>query len=425
MIFFFANDKILHKPRKNHTVRTRIGVSHEVQSTVLDPSTLPSCSKTFLYKFVNPWGMGSEIGLYTMAAVAASAFNYTILIDDSAWVYGRLQDTPRTVFKNVGLNQADHVYATWEETAREGFTQYILSLVDRRAVDVNSVWNLMNHREERTVLPAAQNLHYSMISLFDAKSEALRRIWRPNKRVLDEIRSMKKDLNNQMMNLISTQTEQRNPKSSIVNFDELDSSPMVKKIISVHFRLGDKKAEEPLWSPSANVGMVSAFSNPKPFFDIIRSFVPDWKTSNHLPALFVFSDDAKTALSLFEDHQSFYYPSERFQLITSPSSTKLTEDGHDQKAFLKASLEVRQNLTIALIRDMTFAVDESEAIVCSSISNDVIGPKASVRSVDVRWHPTSMANEFTDMSLNMIQDRRKILEMIPILSVEEKNYIDL
>ncbi|EGG01289.1 uncharacterized protein MELLADRAFT_111107 [Melampsora larici-populina 98AG31] len=430
----FANEKTFRKSRnifltpdvyrnsdqQNNMPRIRIGVRHEEDRSVADPTTLPNCSRTLLYKFVNPYGMGSELGIYSMAAVVASAFNYTIIIDDSAWVYGRLEDTTRTLFENVGWDQPDHVYVDWDDMGRKGITQYLLGLVDRRTLNIHSVWNLINHREQRTVLPATQNLHYSMKSLFDARSEALRRIWRPNKRILDEIISMKKDLNDKMIESLNSESRKSISKSSILNFGL--ESPMSRRLISIHFRLGDKKVEHESWTPSAKIGLVSSFAKPKPFFDIVRSFVPNWKTSEDLPAVFVFSDDAKTAISTFEDYQSFYYPSQRFPLLSSPKGGELADGGHNQEMFDKAPLELRQNLTVALIRDMTFAVDNSEAVVCSS---DAIGPEASIRSVDLRWHPTALANEFTEMGLDMIKNRTEILKMAPILAAEENNYIDL
>ncbi|EGG04039.1 uncharacterized protein MELLADRAFT_89688 [Melampsora larici-populina 98AG31] len=251
--------------QKYTTSRRKIGVIHKLDKSLTEPSKLPNCSRTFVYQFISPFGLGSELGLYSMAAVAASASNYTMVLDDSKWVYGRLSDyfdipplpcrppskeTPRTEYKNLGSNQSDHVYGNWDR--RQGYTEYVLGLLNKRAVDAHSVWNLMNHREERTVLPATQNLHYSLKSLFDAKSEAFQHIWRPNQMILDEIKVMKKNLHDRMIESISSETQRRIAKSSIKNFDPDDR--MAKKLISVHFRLGDKKAEVERMNPAGVIG---------------------------------------------------------------------------------------------------------------------------------------------------------------------------
>ncbi|KAG0144240.1 hypothetical protein CROQUDRAFT_47559, partial [Cronartium quercuum f. sp. fusiforme G11] len=98
---------------------------------------------------------------------------------------------------------------------------------------------------------------------------------------------------------------------------------------------------------------------------------------------------------------------------------------------------VRQKSAYALIRDVTFAVDNSEAIVCSLSSNvcnlmfhlrgsqDVIGPNSSVRSVDMRWHPTAFSEAVRDLSLHPVKDRAQILALAPQLAANEKNYIDI
>ncbi|EGG04040.1 uncharacterized protein MELLADRAFT_75237 [Melampsora larici-populina 98AG31] len=140
---------------------------------------------------------------------------------------------------------------------------------------------------------------------------------------------------------------------------------------------------------------------------------------------------------MFEEDQSFYPPSQRFHLLSSPDTVKLTDDGFDQAKFDSSSPELRKRLTISLIRDITFAVDNSEAIVCSSSSNicnmmfllrgseDAIGPQASIRSVDVRWYPTVTIHEMNQWSLDMIKNRKEILEMAPGLAADKKNYIYL
>ncbi|KAH9808699.1 hypothetical protein DFH28DRAFT_935212 [Melampsora americana] len=433
---------------KHTKPRVKTGVIHKVDKSHHEPSELPNCRKTFVYRFVNPFGLGSELGIYSVAAVAASASGYTMILDDSKWIYGRLsdyfdippppcrppsEDTPRTAFKNLGSNQPDHVYGNWEH--RDEYAEYMLGLLNQRALDVHAVWNLMNHREERTVLPATQNLHYSLKPIFDAKSEAFRHIWRPNQLILDEIKVMKKNFNDQMIESISSKG-QRMINNSVIKSLGSDS-PMAKKMISVQFRLGDKKAEIERMNPAGTIGMATSSQNSKAFLEVIRSFVPDWKKSESLPSVFIFSDDVETVIREFEDDQSFYPLSQRFPLLSSPNSVRLTDHGFDQAKFDSSSPELRRKLTIALVRDITFAVDNSEGIVCSASSNicnmmfllrgseDAIGPQTSIRSVDVRWYPTTSIHEMNQRSLDMIKNRKEILEMIPRLAADEKNYIDL
>ncbi|KAG0147934.1 hypothetical protein CROQUDRAFT_439752 [Cronartium quercuum f. sp. fusiforme G11] len=432
------------------THRQRIGVSHESDHSATRTSPLPPCNKTFLFKFTSLYGLGSELGLYAMAALTASKLNYTILIDDSEWNYGRLSDyfdiaplscqpphdwkeMPRSLFSHSGLDESDHVYASRFE--REGYTSFVLEQVDKRAIDTQSVWNFVNQRDQNAVLPATQNLHYSLQSFFDMKSAALRQIWRPNKMILNEILKMKKDMNDKMLQSLPTtgHAQSRVFPPNSVNLE----SPLPKKLISVHFRLGDKK-DEVAWQHMAEAGgMTSAYAKAKPYLDIVRSFVPDWKTSKNLPALFVFSDDAEAAIREFDEHQSFYYPHQRFPLFSSPETKSITDNGWNQTHFNLSPLAVRQKVAYALIRDVTFAVDNSESIVCSSSSNicnlifhlrgsqDAIGPNPSVRSVDVRWYPTAFYHEFNDLSLHPVKDRAQILALAPLLAANEKNYIEI
>lgn len=416
-------------------------VSYTYQDTALQTkmSDLPICKRTFLYSFFDYAGFGSALSHWGEAAIVAAALNYTMIIDDSKWQYGRLSDyfdvTPldcqpphnvsRDLFENSGKD-SDHVWSNRDK--RGAFTGWIHHHVDTRAIETHAVWNLQNYREQRTVLPAEQNVHFTMKAIFDAKTEAYRSIWRPNKMVLDEIRKLKKEINDKML-----KNQKPNAKSPS-GFDL--HSPMARKLISLHFRLGDKKAENSDWHPALAVGIQSAVGKAKPYLDVVRSFVPKWKTSNDLPTLFVMSDDPETASALFDDHQSFYQPTQRFPILFPPHNDPLASHGHEQGHFNKAPLEVRKKLTTALIRDITFAVENSEAIACSSSSNicniifhlrgsdEAIGPKGSVRSVDVRWYPNAMIHDLNNLSLNYKKDTAKILAMIPKLAKDPRNYVD-
>ncbi|EGG00335.1 uncharacterized protein MELLADRAFT_93311 [Melampsora larici-populina 98AG31] len=109
--------------------RVRIGVSHVVNTSGKPVEELPACGKTMLYTFKGLNGMGSELALWTEAAAVATWLNYTMLLDDSKWNYGKLSDyfdipplecrppsnwreMPRTLFSNLGKNESDHVWAT-------------------------------------------------------------------------------------------------------------------------------------------------------------------------------------------------------------------------------------------------------------------------------------------------------------------------
>ncbi|KAH9825110.1 hypothetical protein DFH28DRAFT_1077531 [Melampsora americana] len=421
--------------------RARIGVAHMINTPSKPVEELPLCAKTMLYTLKGIAGLGSEFSYYGEAAAVASMLNYTMLLDDSKWNYGKLSDyfdvppldcrppqnwreMQRTLFDNVGVNESDHV---WASRDNDGYSRYILQHVDTRAIETHAVWNMINHREQRTVLPAVQNLHHSVKPIFDAKSDAYRHIWNPNKMILEEVIKLKVQLNDQLLALKNTTSHMK------VDLD----SPMARKLITVQFRMGDKIDENDYMKPAAAIGMKAAQGNPQPFFEVVRSYVPDWKTSKELPVLFVLSDDPEAAMEMFKEHQSFYPPSQRFPLIFSPKAISITEHGHLQSSFNSAPLDVRKKLATALIRDLTFAVDNSEAIVCSSASNlcnimlhlrgsqDLIGPTGSCRSVDVRWFPNAMIHSFNDLSLNAIKDREQILDMIPRLATDPRNYVDL
>ncbi|EGG00327.1 uncharacterized protein MELLADRAFT_118052 [Melampsora larici-populina 98AG31] len=425
--------------------RARIGVAHMSDTRGIPVEELPLCNKTMLYTLRDIAGLGSELSYYGEAAAVASLLNYTMILDDSKWNYGKLSDyfdvppldcrppqnwreMPRTLFDNVGLNESDHV---WASRDNDGYSRYLLQHVDSRAVETHAVWNLFNHREQRSILPAVQNLHHSVKPIFDAKSDAYRHIWKPNQMILDEVMKLKVELNDK---LLAPQNKTSHGTSS-AGFD-LDS-PMARKVISVQFRMGDKIDENDYTKPAAAIGMKPAQGNPHPFFEVVKSYVPDWKTSKELPVLFVLSDDPEAALKMFDEYQSFYPPSQRFPLIVSPKAASITEHGHLQSSFNSAPLDVRKKLATALIRDLTFAVDNSDSIVCSSASNlcnimlhlrgseDLIGPTGSCRSVDVRWFPNAMIHSLNALSLDAIKDRDQILAMVPRLATDARNYVDL
>ncbi|KAH9825181.1 hypothetical protein DFH28DRAFT_1102733 [Melampsora americana] len=424
--------------------RTRIGVDHGEDDLKAKTAELPICAKTFLYTFKNMAGFGSELSYYGEAYAAASLLNYSVIIDDSDWNYGKLsdyfdvaplpcelphnwKDLPRKLFSNVGGNQSDHVWTDRQHT--EGYGSYLLEHVDSRAIDTHSVWNLQNYREQRTILPAVQNVHHTMKTIFDAKSEAFLRIWNPNKAVLEEIKRLKREMNERLLTL-------ENQKTNFTSSDFSLESTMSRKLISIHFRLGDKLGENKDWTPAKLVGLKPAQANPHPYLEVVRSFVPDWKSSKKLPGIFLLSDDPQGALKMFDEQQSLYYPEHRFPILLPPVGASLTEHGHSQAAFNAAPLDIRRKLGIQLVRDVTFAVDNSEAIVCSSASNicnlmfhlrgsqDAIGPNATVRSVDVRWYPTEMIHQFNRLSLEPLGNEERIIKMARELQSDPMNYIE-
>ncbi|KAH9815140.1 hypothetical protein DFH28DRAFT_1165413 [Melampsora americana] len=440
----FDPSKSLSQSMQHH--RTRIAVNQKAHKLVSQTTELPICARTFLFVFTNLAGLGSELDIYTSAAATASLLNYSVVVDDSTWNYGKLsdyfdveplpcqlpknwKDMPRALFSNAGKNQPDHVWSSRNDLVNNpAFRNYLMQYMDDRAANTHSVWNMVNYREQRTILPAYQNVHHTMKTIFDAKSEAYRRIWRPNKAVLEEIMKLKREINKQMLD-----NKQANHKSS-PNFGL--ESPLARKLMTIHFRLGDKARENHDVTPAEHIGMKLAQGNPHPYLEVIRSFVPDWKSSKELPALFILSDDPQTALDKFNQQQSLYSPDNRFPLLLPPNEEH-TEHGHLEKSFNSAPLSVRIQMGITLIRDITFAVDHSEGIVCSGSSNicklmfhlrgsqDAIGPNGTVRSVDVRWYPTEWAHQFTQLSLEPLGNQEKIIQMAHELSLDPRNYIDL
>ncbi|KAG0141089.1 hypothetical protein CROQUDRAFT_68701, partial [Cronartium quercuum f. sp. fusiforme G11] len=425
--------------------RVRIGIRHPPPPLSLTNAKLPVCERTFLYKFT-PWGgLGFQLIEWAVASWVAKELNYTMVIDDSNWNYGRFSDffdmpplpcqpppenIERPLFQNAKVDQGNHIYSTITE--RKPFEKYLYDKIDQQVIDVNSVWRLVNYREEASVLPAEQNLHYKFKPIFDAKSEAIRHIWRPNKYVLDEILKMKKELNIRMME--SLHPGPSGTKATLPSSFDLDS-PMAGKLISVHFRLGDKGPEMENLRPAAHVGMKNAFAHPKPFFEVIRSFVPNWKNSPKLPTLFLFSDDGPDALEKFNQYQSLFIPSQRFPILQPPEEMPITDKGWDQNQFDAYSTEVKKKMVIRLIRDITFAADNSDSIVCTTCSNicsllfhlrgseEIIGRHGSIRSVDAPWYPTSASWDLFDLSLDPVKDHDKIFALVPELAKDEKNYI--
>ncbi|GAA5849454.1 hypothetical protein JCM3766R1_003288 [Sporobolomyces carnicolor] len=51
-------------------------------------ASLPACRKTFLFRFAGLHGQGSELNLLLRLAILANRFDFTFLVDSSAWNYG-------------------------------------------------------------------------------------------------------------------------------------------------------------------------------------------------------------------------------------------------------------------------------------------------------------------------------------------------
>ncbi|GAA95941.1 uncharacterized protein L969DRAFT_101050 [Mixia osmundae IAM 14324] len=55
-------------------------------------AALPLCQRTLLYSFAGLHGFASEYMSFLRVAVLAQRFNYTLLVDDHAWNYGKMSD---------------------------------------------------------------------------------------------------------------------------------------------------------------------------------------------------------------------------------------------------------------------------------------------------------------------------------------------
>ncbi|KAG0149158.1 hypothetical protein CROQUDRAFT_653977 [Cronartium quercuum f. sp. fusiforme G11] len=416
---------------------------------------LPQCERTLLYQFDGNSGLGSELGIYATVAAVASAINYTLLIDDFRWNYGRLSDyfdlpplncqppedwmsMPRPAFSNAGVKEPPHIRANRHE--RDVCTKYLLDRVPKKTIDVQTVWNYGNYRDKKTVLPGPQNLHIGMKPVFDAKSEVIRRIWRPNQIVTRELDKMKEYLDKALPESRVYQCSE-----SVTLRDQLDGKSgetRSLRMITVHIRMGDKFEEAPQFRTYNEMPM--ALGDPRVYFEVIRSMVPCWRTAKELPALFILSDNTEAIIKSFEEYQSMYWPHQRFKLLSPSDVEMITNQGFFQTNFNAAPHQIRRRLGLSVIRDISFAIERSDRIVCSMSSNlcnmllllrgskDLIGSNPKVRSVDTRWYPTAFPYEISSKSLepNLKSNWDQILKIsIELLQLneeeEDENYIEI
>lgn len=184
---------------------------------------LPICARTMLYNLAGAHGFASEFGVYLRLAAIADHFKYALLIDDSAWNYGRLSDyfepprlscrppkdwlsMPRTKvgrrYRSQSLEEAlgeptrhwvaeHHVFAMRDLEYFDAL--FLRAFVNEKALDV------LHQREldgAGPFPPLAGDLVLPKLfhKSFRAQAHSLSRIYRPNAGMRHEIAAMESSL---------------------------------------------------------------------------------------------------------------------------------------------------------------------------------------------------------------------------------------
>lgn len=190
---------------------------------VRTPVPVPTCKRTMLYNLAGAHGFASEFGVYLRLAAIAQHFQYALLVDDTAWNYGKLSDyfepprlacRPSPAWHTISRTKAGRGYRTQSledalgEPTRlwvaenhvfaprdlEYFDALFLRIyVNEKALD------LLHHRELEAAappLPLAGELVVPKVfyKAFRAQAHSLSRIYRPNAGMRREIAKMEADL---------------------------------------------------------------------------------------------------------------------------------------------------------------------------------------------------------------------------------------
>ncbi|KAH9813891.1 hypothetical protein DFH28DRAFT_1083313 [Melampsora americana] len=395
------------------------------------------CPKTLFYRMGKKHGFGSEFSLYIRIASIASKLNYTLIVEDSDWNYGRLEDyfnktdsvdysnlcfkasnafqidpkLEKSIWPPTWINQ-DHIYLPRE-------IDYIDQLFLALFVDQNQLSEM--HQEERkslqsnVVLDAYGTLPNLFQDAFLAQAEAMNRIWIPRNELAQEIKEGEEALEELRMSQSTT-------------------------IIGLHLRLGDKVHELSNYKAGMTIELRNDQGQLRPrdhepssthklanaCFDAAESLLsqirqPIKSASKSLPILIVMSDDPNGIellqsversnqwkimtvsslldkspdLSKFQDiHQS------SFSTKLKRHSSKLSHRvGFHESDFNQLPLSKRIDQTRNFIIELTLLGRLSDGIIFTGSSNvsklfGLLGNEKrlierTMRSLDVRWHPTA------------------------------------
>ncbi|CAH7684950.1 hypothetical protein BY996DRAFT_7530074 [Phakopsora pachyrhizi] len=413
------------------------------------------CKKTMLYEFSNSYGLFSELLIYARFAAFGRSLGYTILIDDSHWIHGKLSDyfeikypdcslnlnsstIEREWFCDAAIKDINHVKigrnCVWKLDSK------IISVLEPDLLKLQAVWNFLNKRDDLTLLPVGQNLNFRLRSVFDSQASELLRIWKPN----SQIKSLVLELENNL------------EASNVLNKLGSRGSKKRQKTVGLHFRLGDK-VEEICENAFKNfVETPPAFGNPTRYIKMVLELAKDhhWFKSeqnsffskkSEIPInLVTISDDTDRALNLLTEYKKSFIKRPMINIIgltkyRNSSTDHLPENGHNQTDFNLKPLSEKIKYNRELLSEVEYLVKKTDGIVCSMASNvcnalmllsgsnkliydEKYKIKPLVRSVDHRWFPTSYPL-YTEYNKNL--KPAELFELGLKFSEDHRNHVDL
>lgn len=415
------------------------GSNQSISTTISKFTQESACPKTLSYRMGKKHGFGSEFSLYIRVASIAFKLNYTLVIEDSDWNYGNLEDyfNKSTVsfshstscFKESELFRIDPKLeksiwpASWIHQKHVYLPRkidYIDQLFLALFVDQDKLSEM--HQEERKDLHRHEGLsaHETLPETFEqaflAQVEVMNRIWIPRDELAQEIKEGEEALEELRVN-----------QSTV--------------IIGLHLRLGDKVHELSNYQVGmtielrADQGQLRSRDNEPPStnnladacFDAAESLLSQIhqltnSTLQSLPILMIMSDDPNgiellqsverskqwkimtvsslvdrsSDLSNFQDiHQSSFSHTK----LRRHSSKSFHRVGFHENVFNQLPLSERIAQTRKFIIELTLLGRLSDGIIFTGSSNvsklfGLLGNKKrllerTMRSLDVRWHPTA------------------------------------
>ncbi|KAM0753097.1 hypothetical protein T439DRAFT_286646 [Meredithblackwellia eburnea MCA 4105] len=172
---------------------------------VLDGDSIPPCRRVMLFKFGSEKGFSYEYSAYIRAAVMASKLSYTLLADDTEWVYGSLREyfLPRQIHcqppTDWFLQDAAVPLGSkrWANADRVWFSTDLIDKADdwiREEMIDQTAMKELRQRQFRDILPQGETLPPELEDVFRDFAAATRELWRPNDQLATLIRSQRMEL---------------------------------------------------------------------------------------------------------------------------------------------------------------------------------------------------------------------------------------
>ncbi|CAH7684951.1 hypothetical protein PPACK8108_LOCUS19403 [Phakopsora pachyrhizi] len=420
-----------------------------------------------MFRFLYGSGFFSEVLIFTRFASKARSLGYTVLYDDQAWNYGNVKDyfdyeNPKCASSPALLNIKRDNFCTKAHDGNSSDTNspeiFSLSKSDHVVVDRNcfaefdrflkneigpeyekleSTWAFLNQRKELLTLPFNQNLNHKIKHYFDGQSKVLKTLWRPNQHVLNMTATLDKDLRPKLKT-----------KSSFISrfLPNLKES----KILSVHYRLGDKIIEiKPNEMSSEPFGIPNAFNKSGRY---IRKAVAmasrnRWNLSPESLNLVTISDDIPEAIRQIKEYQNSFDDQLSLNIVAptpniysnlggAESRNTNLFHGHSQGSYDHVPMEDRIKLGRIFLAEIEWVRRYSDGVICSATSNVCSGLMlllgsdrviddpannriSTIASVDMRWVPTALPiipKMFSPIEATKIAQE---------LSMDPQNFIDL